>query len=52
MLTSDNIGPPGCSLQTNIINLWRSHFVLAEEMLEVDCMLSTGYEIIEYELTI
>lgn len=30
-------GPPGCSLQANIIDIWRKHFVLEEDMLEVDC---------------
>lgn len=30
-------GPPGCAIQTNILNLWRQHFVLEEDMLEVEC---------------
>ncbi|KAJ3062150.1 Glycine--tRNA ligase 1, mitochondrial [Quaeritorhiza haematococci] len=30
-------GPPGCALQNNILSLWRSHFVLEEDMLEVEC---------------
>ena len=30
-------GPPGCALQANILNLWRQHFVLEEDMLEIDC---------------
>ncbi|KAJ3154890.1 Glycine--tRNA ligase 1, mitochondrial [Geranomyces michiganensis] len=30
-------GPPGCSLQNNILALWRQHFVLEEDMLEVEC---------------
>lgn len=30
-------GPPGCALQANVIDLWRKHFVLEEDMLEVDC---------------
>eukprot|EP00842_Homolaphlyctis_polyrhiza_P001973 jgi/Hompol1/2777/HPOL_005768-RA len=30
-------GPPGCALQTNILALWRSHFVLEEDMLELEC---------------
>lgn len=34
-------GPPGCSLQANIIDLWRKHFVLEENMLEVDCTVIT-----------
>jgi hypothetical protein len=34
-------GPPGCALQTNVVNLWRKHFVLEEDMLEVDCTMLT-----------
>ncbi len=34
-------GPPGCSLQANIIDTWRKHFVLEEDMLEVDCTMLT-----------
>ena len=30
-------GPPGCALQTNILSMWRQHFVLEEDMLEVEC---------------
>lgn len=30
-------GPPGCSLQNNILQTWRNHFVLEEDMLELDC---------------
>jgi glycyl-tRNA synthetase len=29
-------GPPGTALQTNILSLWRSHFVLQEDMLEIE----------------
>ena len=28
-------GPPGCALQANIVDLWRKHFVLEEDMLEL-----------------
>ncbi|KAI0104234.1 glycyl-tRNA synthetase 1 [Nemania sp. FL0031] len=34
-------GPPGCALQANIVDLWRKHFVLEENMLEVDCTVIT-----------
>eukprot|EP01132_Coremiostelium_polycephalum_P008035 gene8035-9883_t len=30
-------GPPGCAVKANLINYWRQHFVLNEDMLEVDC---------------
>ncbi|KAG5998989.1 hypothetical protein E4U54_002095 [Claviceps lovelessii] len=34
-------GPPGCALQANIINEWRNHFVIEENMMEVDCTVIT-----------
>ncbi|KAI1812781.1 glycyl-tRNA synthetase 1 [Poronia punctata] len=34
-------GPPGCALQANIVDLWRKHFVLEENMLELDCTVIT-----------
>ncbi|EHK97089.1 putative Glycyl-tRNA synthetase 1, mitochondrial [Glarea lozoyensis 74030] len=40
-------GPPGCALQANIIDLWRKHFVLEEDMLEVDCTALTPAEILK-----
>ncbi|XP_004250689.1 glycine--tRNA ligase, mitochondrial 1-like [Solanum lycopersicum] len=30
-------GPPGCSVKSNVLSFWRQHFVLEENMLEVDC---------------
>ncbi|KAI1807945.1 glycyl-tRNA synthetase [Daldinia bambusicola] len=40
-------GPPGCSLQANIIDVWRKHFVLEEDMLEVDCSVLTPHEVLK-----
>ena len=40
-------GPPGCSLQTNIIDTWRKHFVLEEDMLEVDCTMLTPHNVLK-----
>lgn len=40
-------GPPGCSLQANIIDIWRKHFVLEEDMLEVDCTMLTPHEVLK-----
>ncbi|KAL0489394.1 glycyl tRS [Acrasis kona] len=34
-------GPPACAVKTNVLNLWRQHFVLSENMLEVDCVCLT-----------
>lgn len=40
-------GPPGCSLQANIIDLWRKHFIIEEEMLEIDCPSLTPHEVLK-----
>ena len=36
-----DFGPMGCAMKTNLINTWRNHFVLEEQMLEVDCSILT-----------
>lgn len=38
-------GPAGCALQANLIDTWRKHFVLEEDMLEVDCSVLTPHEV-------
>ncbi|KAF2866551.1 glycyl-tRNA synthetase [Massariosphaeria phaeospora] len=40
-------GPPGCALQNNIVTTWREHFVLKENMLEVDCTMLTPHEVLK-----
>ncbi|KAL2122929.1 hypothetical protein VTJ04DRAFT_3384 [Mycothermus thermophilus] len=40
-------GPPGCALQNNIIDVWRKHFILEEDMLEVDCTVLTPHEVLK-----
>ncbi|EEB06309.1 cytoplasmic glycine-tRNA ligase Grs1 [Schizosaccharomyces japonicus yFS275] len=40
-------GPPGSALQTNIVELWRRHFVIEESMLEVDCSMLTPHEVLK-----
>ena len=40
-------GPPGCALQANIIEVWRKHFVLEEDMLELDCTALTPAEVLK-----
>ncbi|KAL8503306.1 hypothetical protein ACS0TY_022154 [Phlomoides rotata] len=32
-----NYGPPGCAVKRNVLAFWRQHFVLKENMLEVEC---------------
>jgi len=46
-LSRYDYGPPGCALQANIIDLWRKHFVLEEDMLEVDCTSLTPAEVLK-----
>lgn len=29
-------GPPGCAVKTNIISRWRSHFVIEEQLMEIE----------------
>ncbi|PYH40649.1 glycine--tRNA ligase [Aspergillus saccharolyticus JOP 1030-1] len=40
-------GPPGCAVLNNIVDLWRKHFVLEEDMLEVDCTMLTPHDILK-----
>jgi glycyl-tRNA synthetase len=42
-----DFGPPGCSLQANIVEAWRRHFVLEEDMLELDCPIITPYAVLK-----
>ena len=42
-----DLGPPGCSLQANVIEQWRKHFVIEEDMLEVDCPAVTPEDILK-----
>jgi glycyl-tRNA synthetase len=34
-------GPPGSALHANIVDVWRKHFVIEEEMLELDTTIMT-----------
>lgn len=34
-------GPLGCAMKSQLISQWRSHFVLEEGLLEVDCSILT-----------
>ncbi|PWN30046.1 glycyl-tRNA synthetase [Jaminaea rosea] len=40
-------GPMGAALQANIISAWRNHFILEEEMLELDTTIMTPYEVLK-----
>ena len=36
-----DFGPMGCAMKSNLLQAWRNHFVLEEQMLEVDCTILT-----------
>ena len=38
-----DFGPVTCALKANFINLWKQHFILEEDMLEVECTNLTPY---------
>ena len=40
-------GPPGSSLQANIISEWRKHFIVQDHMLEVDTTIMTPATVFE-----
>ena len=40
-----DFGPVGCAIKTNFIQLWRQHFILEENMLEVDTSCLTPGEV-------
>jgi glycyl-tRNA synthetase len=40
-------GPLGCALKQNVETLWRNHFVLEEDMLEVSCSNITLDEVLK-----
>lgn len=40
-------GPPGCALQANIVAEWRSHFVIEENIMELDCTAITPADVLK-----
>lgn len=40
-------GPPGCAFQANVVDVWRKHFILEEDMLEVDCTMLTPFDVLK-----
>src|SRR3546814_451037 len=42
-----DLGPPSCALKANILELWRRHFVLEENMLEMECTNLTPYKVLK-----
>jgi glycyl-tRNA synthetase len=42
-----DLGPVGCNLERNILNKWREHFVIEDDMCEVRCSTLTPYRVLE-----
>ena len=42
-----DLGPPATALKNNMLNLWRSHFVVEESMLEMECTNLTPSQVLE-----
>ncbi|TPX48598.1 glycine---tRNA ligase [Synchytrium endobioticum] len=40
-------GPPGTALMNNFLQLWRQHFVLEEDMLEIECTNLTPHDVLK-----
>ncbi|WFC96620.1 glycine--tRNA ligase [Malassezia brasiliensis] len=40
-------GPSGAALQSNIINYWRNHFIIEEDMLELDTTIMTLSDVLK-----
>jgi len=42
-----DFGPMGCAVKNNVIQAWRSHFILNEGMLEVECSSLTPEQVLK-----
>ena len=42
-----DFGPMGCAMKSNLLNAWRSFFILEEQMLEVDCTSLTPEHVLK-----
>merc|ERR1712038_199358 len=42
-----DFGPMGCAIKVNLLNAWKSFFVLEEQMLEVDCTSLTPENVLK-----
>lgn len=36
-----DLGPLGCSIQNNLVDEWKKHFIINDRMLQVDCSILT-----------
>ena len=44
-----DFGPMGCAMENNLVTLWRNHFVLEEQLLEVRCTQLTPHQVLKYK---
>ena len=44
-----DFGPMGCAMKANLLQAWRKHFVLEEQMLEVSCSMLTPETVLRYK---
>jgi glycyl-tRNA synthetase len=47
-----DLGPPCTAIKANILQLWRQHFILTENMLEVDCASVTPEPVLQCVLSL
>lgn len=40
-------GPAGCSLKDNVLNYWKNHFVLEDQILQIECTTLTSYPVLK-----
>ncbi|THD20520.1 Glycyl tRNA synthetase [Fasciola hepatica] len=40
-------GPMGCAMKANLIAAWRQHFILEDQLLEVDCSMLTPAPVLQ-----
>lgn len=46
-----DFGPLGCALKNNVEQLWRQHFVLEDDMLEVSCSNLTPEKVLKVSVS-
>lgn len=42
-----DFGPMGCAMETHLVNIWRKHFILEEQLLEVRCTQLTPANVLK-----
>jgi len=42
-----DFGPMGCAMENNLVSIWRNHFVLEEQLLEVRCTQMTPHQVLK-----